>query len=89
MMALDQKSILVLHDEPDIVTVIKHSLQSCGPRVFTFTSPFLALEHFGSGYNGYCLILSDLRKQGMNGFEFAKKMMDIDQKVKILLMSAS
>jgi CheY-like chemotaxis protein len=77
MMALDQKSILILHDEPDIVTVIKHSLQNCGPRVFTFTSPFLS-----------CLILSDLRKQGMNGFEFAKKMRDTDEKVKILLMSA-
>lgn len=52
-----------------------------------FTST-LALEHFRSSYNDYCLILSDVRMPGMDGFEFAKNVRNIDQKVKILLMSA-
>jgi CheY-like chemotaxis protein len=78
----------LLDEEQDIVTVIKHSLQNCGPRAFTFTSQFLALEHFGSSYNGYWLILSDVTIPGMNGFKFAKKVTDIDQTVRIMLMSA-
>ena len=48
----------------------------------------MTLEHFGSSYNGYRLILSDVTIPGMNGFKFAKKVTDIDQTVRIMLMSA-
>jgi CheY-like chemotaxis protein len=54
-MGLDQKSILVIDDELDILRVIKRSLESgVGvSHVYVFTSPLEALEHFKLNYNNF------------------------------------
>ena len=39
-------TILIIDDEFDLVTILKHGLERKGFRVFSFTDPFLALEHF-------------------------------------------
>jgi CheY-like chemotaxis protein len=82
------KSILVLDDEVDIVSVIKHSLQGQGFNVYAFTHPLLALEHFQLNFKNYGLVLSDIRMPSMTGFEFARKIRKINPLAKILLMSA-
>ena len=47
-MRLDQKSVLVIDDELDILRVIKRSLEAEGgvSHVYAFTNPLEALEHF-------------------------------------------
>jgi len=40
------KTILVLDDELEIVTLIKYLLQRHRYRTFGFTNPLLAFEHF-------------------------------------------
>jgi CheY-like chemotaxis protein len=82
------KSILLLDDEVDIVSIIKHSLQGQGFNVYAFTHPLLALEHFQLNSKNYGLILSDIRMPSMTGFEFARKIRKINPLTKILLMSA-
>ena len=57
-------------------------------KVFGFTDPFLALEHFGLNSKAYGLVLSDVRMPGMPGFEFITKVKQIKPTVKVLLMSA-
>ena len=82
------KSILLLDDEVDIVSIIKHSLQAQGLNVYSFTHPLLALEHFQLNSKNYGLVLSDIRMPSMTGFEFARKIRKINPSTKILLMSA-
>jgi len=59
-----------------------------GLNVLTFTSPNLALEHFKSNAANYSLVISDLRMPGMNGFEFIKKVKEINPDIKVFLMTA-
>jgi DNA-binding response OmpR family regulator len=71
--------ILVLDDEPDITALIKTTLQRRGyPNVFGFTDPILALEHFKLNSKDYGLVISDIRMPAMNGFEFIRKVKEID-----------
>jgi CheY-like chemotaxis protein len=89
-MTINQKSVLVVDDELDILHVIKRSLEAGGDvsQVYAFTSPLLALEHFKSNYNDCALVLSDIRMPGMTGFEFIKRIKQINHTTKVLLMSA-
>ena len=84
----NSKHILVVDDDFDIVSIIKISLQKSHFNVFAFTDPFLALEHFELNSKNYGLVLSDVRMPGMPGFEFVRKVREIEPNVKILLMSA-
>ena len=84
----NSKHILVVDDDFDIVSIIKISLQKSHFNVFAFTDPFLALEHFELNSRDYGLVLSDVRMPGMPGFEFVRKVREIEPNVKILLMSA-
>ena len=81
-------TILILDDEFDLVTILKHGLEIQGFRVFSFTDPFLALEHFKINAFNYNLVISDLRMPGLNGLELLKKVKDSNPKVRTILMSA-
>ena len=48
----------------------------------------MALEDFKVNCKTCSLILSDIRMPGINGYEFVKKAKEIDEQVKVVLMSA-
>ena len=74
MIASNDKSIVVVDDERDIVDQIKRYLEAMdGLKVYTFTDPFAALEHFNSGFKDHHIVISDIRMPGMNGYEFVKQ----------------
>jgi DNA-binding response OmpR family regulator len=81
-------NILLLDDEPEIIEILKVGLEDNGFIVDAFTDPFLALEDFRNNSGNYSLVLSDVRMPGINGFEFASKVREMNPLVKILLMSA-
>jgi DNA-binding NtrC family response regulator len=83
-----KKDILILDDDFDIVSFIRILLQRIKLKVFAFTDPILALEHFELNSKSYGLVLSDVRMPGMPGFEFITKVKQIQPHVKVLLMSA-
>jgi CheY-like chemotaxis protein len=89
---LYSKSIMIVDDEIDIITVIKNLLQGNNNNnsfhVYGFTNPFLALENFKLNYKDYVLIISDIKMRLINGFEFIKRVRQIHPTVKVLLMSA-
>ena len=82
------KNILVLDDEVEIVSLIKHFLQRHGYHVFGFTDPMLAIEHFMLNSRNYSLVVCDVRMPAMNGFECVKRMREIVPSIKVILMSA-
>jgi DNA-binding response OmpR family regulator len=87
-MALNKESIMIVDDEIEIATFMKLSLQKCGFNVNSFTDPFLALEHFHLNSKDYTIVISDIRMPGINGFEFVRKIREVKQKIKVLLMTA-
>jgi DNA-binding NtrC family response regulator len=89
MITSNGKSIVVVDDERDIVNQIKRSLEDMdGLKVYTFTDPFAALEHFNSGCKDHQIVISDIRMPGINGYELVKQLRKIDLQVKIILMSS-
>lgn len=82
------ENILVLDDELEIVSLIKHFLQRHGYHVFGFTDPMLAIEHFIFNSRNYSLVVCDVRMPAINGFECVKKIREIVPSIKVILMSA-
>ena len=86
--ASENKYILAVDDDSDIVTMVEKGLQIHGFKVSAFTDPARALEQFKVNCKHYTMILSDIRMPGMNGYELIKKAKEIHKQVKIVLMSA-
>jgi two-component SAPR family response regulator len=84
----NDKSILIVDDEHDVANLIKRSLQMNRRKVSVFTDPVMALEDFRVNCKTCSVILSDIRMPGINGYEFIRKVKEIDKQVKVILMSA-
>ena len=80
--------IILLDDEPDIVSVFGKVLQLSGYEVNGFTDPRKALEFFAENRDKCSLVITDLRMPHMNGIDFAAEVRKINPDVKLLLMTA-
>ena len=79
--------LMIVDDEEDVCTVMKWSLQQAGFDVDAFSQPTTALEHFRP-YR-YDLILIDVKMPDMDGFEFYRRIKDIQHDVKACFMTAA
>lgn len=84
----DSLSILIVDDEEELAALFKHSVEAMGLDAVSFTNPLLAFEYFRSNKNKFSLIITDLRMPGMCGLELAKKVRELNDSVKILLITA-
>jgi DNA-binding NtrC family response regulator len=80
--------LLVVDDDPDIAHVLKLALQKNRFLVNVFTRPEEALQNFQSNSKDFCLMLSDIRMPGMSGIQLARKVKEINPKVKVVLMTS-
>ena len=81
--------VLIVNDEPDKVTLFKDALANIfNIRIFTFTDPILALEHFTINNDNYARIISDLRMPRLGGMEFVKRFKSMNRYVRTKLMTA-
>jgi DNA-binding response OmpR family regulator len=80
------KKILVVDDDPDVVSTFKMILEMNGYEVDGYTNPLPALSNFKSNY--YDLAILDIRMPVMSGFELFKKMKSIDSKVEACFITA-
>ena len=82
-----KKRILIVDDDPDILTTYKKGLEESGLfEVDTFTDPEETLSNFKNGL--YDFLIIDIRLPKMDGFELYDKMKVIDNKVKICFITA-
>ena len=79
---------MVVDDEDDIVTLVKMCLGQQGYCVSCFTDPIEAVGHFEREGGNYHLVISDIRMPTMNGYQLARKILEIKPGTKVLLMSA-
>jgi len=88
-MSVQNRMVSVVDDDPDIVLVFHETLKTIsGITIFTFTDPIKALEHFQVNEFGYVLVISDYKMSGLNGMEFLKKIRELNQFVRTILMTA-
>jgi DNA-binding NtrC family response regulator len=80
--------LLIVDDDPDIAHVLKLDLLKNRFLVSAFTSPEEALQNFQSNSEDYSLILSDIRMPELSGIQLARKVKEINPKVKVILMTA-
>jgi two-component system catabolic regulation response regulator CreB/two-component system response regulator ChvI len=78
--------ILIVDDEHDITTTMKKGLEQEGFSVDTFNDPLMALEYFKN--LAYDLVLVDIKMTPINGFELYRRLLKIDNKVRVCFMTA-
>ena len=81
-------SILIVEDEIELASLYREFVNGLGYDVDSFTDPSLTLEHFEYSSKEYLLVLTDLRMPSMSGIELALKMREINDGMKIFLMTA-
>ena len=87
-MATQKKSaILVVDDEPRILEALVCMLQREGFSVTGFTDPIEALHFFRHHSKDYGIVLSDIRMQGMNGFDLLRNIVAINPDAKVFLLT--
>lgn len=79
--------ILAVDDEPDILTIIKMSLERYKHSADVFSNPVKALSHFEKDPN-YDLAITDIRMPYMTGYDLAARLRQINRSVKVVLVTA-
>ncbi|HEY7777037.1 MAG TPA: response regulator [Nitrososphaeraceae archaeon] len=83
------KLVSIVDDEPEITELFCDALCRIeGCRVFKFTDPALALEHFKINVKDYALVVSDLRMPIINGMQLLKTVKDLNPFARTILMTA-
>ncbi|MDQ3852424.1 MAG: response regulator, partial [Thermoproteota archaeon] len=81
------KKVLLVDDEPDIISVVRMVLEDNGFVVDSYTDPTLALSNFKPGL--YDLLILDIKMPKISGLDLYQKMKEIDSTVKICFLTAS
>jgi DNA-binding NtrC family response regulator len=81
--------VSIVDDEPDITNLFKDALTIIANiRIFTFTDPVIALEHFTINKGDYAVIISDLGMPALNGMELIKNAKTLNPFTRMILMTA-
>jgi CheY-like chemotaxis protein len=87
--ASNSQYILIVDDEPDILSIIRRVLEEYGFNVCCFTKPNIALEHYKISPNNHGLVISDLQMPNINGLEFLRKVREINSYTKAFLTTSN
>jgi two-component system C4-dicarboxylate transport response regulator DctD len=83
--APNSQHILIVDDEPDILSIVRRVLEEYGFNVCCFTKPNIALEHYRISPNNHSLVISDFQMPSINGLEFLRKVREINSDTKVFL----
>ena len=81
-------SILIVDDEAELATLFKDFFQGLGIDAVAFTNPLLAFEYVKENTSKFSLVITDLRMPGICGLELSKKIRELNDSIKIFLMTA-
>jgi DNA-binding NtrC family response regulator len=85
----DNRIVSIVDDDTDITVLLKAALRSTARiRILTFTDPISALEHFLVNDHTYAVVICDSKMPNLNGMELLKKMKDLNQFVRTILITA-
>lgn len=81
-------SILIVDDEEELATLFAELVKAMGLDVTSFTNPLAAYDYFKDNTSKFSLVITDLRMPGMCGLELANKIRQLNESVRIFLISA-
>jgi CheY-like chemotaxis protein len=81
------KSIAIVGDDAYLVNLFSEALKMNGYDVCSFTEPVLAYEHIKENLSKYSLVITDHRMSQMNGLFLATKLLEINPKMNVIIMS--
>jgi len=85
----NNRIVVIVDDDLEITFLFREALKDISRvKIFTFTDPVLALEHFQINEYAYVLVISDFKMPGLNGMEFLKKIKALNPFVRTILMTA-
>lgn len=79
--------ILLVEDDPDLLDPISRALESLGYSALIADRASRALDLFIENRDQLALVLSDLVMPGMSGLDLSARLLDLDPKARVLLMS--
>ena len=82
------KEILVIDDDPDVLNLFTDFLKREGFRTASYLDPLAALREIRGNPQRYSLVITDIRMPGISGLEIIKKVSQINQEIKVILISA-
>ena len=88
-MSNNNRIVVIVDDDLELTLLFRAALKDISRvKIFTFTDPVLALEHFQVNEYAYVLVISDFKMPGLNGMEFLKKIKALNPFVRTILMTA-
>ena len=81
-------SVAIVDDEKDLTDLFCEALKVSGYDVCGFTEPFVAYNHIRENPKKYSVLITDYRLPDINGLELARKILEIDQEMKVIIISA-
>ncbi|MFL6485186.1 MAG: response regulator [Nitrososphaera sp.] len=86
---ISQPTVMIVDDEPDILTIFKCYLTSEGYNVEAFSDSYMALQSFArSPPRHYDLLVLDIRMPTINGLQLYQRLKAVDPYVKVIFLSA-
>ena len=82
------KEILVIDDDPDVLNLFTEFLKREGFRTASYLDPLAALREIRGNPQRYSLVITDIRMPGISGLEIIKRVSQINQEIKVILISA-
>ena len=83
----EEKRILLVDDEKDVLLVFQLILGKAGFKVYPYDNPLDALASFKSGL--YDLAILDIKMPKMDGFQLYEEIKKIDSSVKVCFITAA
>ncbi len=84
----NNKSIALVDDEEDSVTLFTKVLQDNNYHVIGFTNPLFILDYIHKHPDSFDIIIVDYRMSPIQGCELANKISAINPKIKMILLTA-
>lgn len=80
--------IAIVDDEVDLANLFVDVLNSEGFEAIAFSDPLSAIGHMNRHHHEFSMVIADWRMPSMNGLELTKLVQQMDNEIKIAVMSA-
>jgi DNA-binding NtrC family response regulator len=79
--------VMIVDDERALLPLLERYLRKQGFDPVCFSDPLAALDAFRTSETRFRLLMTDLTLEGLSGEELAVRVMELDQEIRVVVMS--